>query len=94
MFKGHVTDNNTHFPVGDHIVVKFTSHYSLDAHRICCGFNRRAPRILAMEELPGGGRMVVMEIITGRFFDPANENPVVEGKLRSVIQHLHDDDLK
>jgi hypothetical protein len=47
---------------GRDVCIKFTSHYSLDAHSFCASIGA-APKLLDFEMLAGGWCMVVMDLI-------------------------------
>ena len=66
---------------GDNLLVKFTEDYSEDAHRYCSN-NGIAPVLHAVEELSGGWKMVVMDLLD----DPYDivKLPLPEGLFESL----------
>ena len=70
-------------------VVKFVQIiYCTEAHMLCC-HNGSAPRLVGTVILPGGWTMLVMEFVTGRFYDPKNENEAIENALTRAAESLH-----
>jgi len=73
------------------LCVKFTQKYSKDAHQYCAD-NGVAPELFAVEELPGGWLMVVME-----YLDSSIELSELKGNVRAsckasataAVAHLH-----
>ena len=47
------------------VLVKFVKRYGVCVHQLL-SMNNMAPRIYALEELPGGWTVVIMEVFKGR----------------------------
>ena len=68
------------------VLVKFCKSYSKDAH-ICLSSHGYAPNLIAIESLTDGWLMVVMECVTGCFWDEALKKPVAT--LKAAVTLLH-----
>ena len=73
------------------IVVKFTRTYSKVVHELLAG-EGFAPELLAVEDLVGGWKMVVMEYLSGWVMlqeKPKEERPKYEEKLKVAMDIIH-----
>lgn len=75
---------------GAKLFIKFTRKYSVDAHRYCSdkGF---APRLHAVEKLPGGWLMVVMDhlVLPYELVSDLPLDPKLAARLRNAVVQLH-----
>jgi hypothetical protein len=81
---------------GDKLLIKFTRRYSEDAHRNCSD-REIAPRLYAVENLPGGWVMVVMEFLGDEAYVPPNssdvDTTVLKDNLKAAVDILHQGDF-
>jgi serine/threonine protein kinase len=92
-YTGHIDEKLLVTEAGDSIIVKFTTRYSEIAH---C-FLARAPNLRAVNDIPGGWRMVVMDYskytqladygLTLKLRD--HTRLAIKDKVRDIIEGLH-----
>ena len=76
---------------GDKLFIKFTRRYSEGAHQYCSG-GGIAPDLYAIEKLPGGWVMVVMEFLGDEFILLSSSNverDVLKVGLKAAVDILH-----
>ena len=82
-----------HTAVGERLCVKFTRQYSADVHEYMAKLGL-APRLLGIQNIPGGWKMVVTDysdyIRLAEMAPNANTRMVIRGAVLAAIQKLHD----
>jgi len=78
------TDNS------QHIIVKFSHKYNLEAHRICAN-QGYAPKLIAVNDV-GDWKMVMMEYIDGDILQGKPDDNIFND-IQTTIQLLHDKDI-